>query len=173
MVTIYDGRTDAVTVASNVAVVLVPAVADTTLEDITLAEYNAGTAIECSIREFSLTGTVQNRQEQFLCDADASEWGGPVTWTIDPVVIQAGDPQDANTLLDGLTKGEIRYIVQRLGLAHDTAAAAGQKVRIAKVEVSLVEDMPMVATPDGTKFEARLHFAVREFQRNAAIVSGT
>lgn len=169
MVTKYDGRTTAVNVATNVTLNLMPAIADATLKKALLTEWEAGTTFECNIREFSPSGSVNTREEQFLCDADVMESAGATKWSIDPIVIQTGNPQTANTFLDSLVVGSKFFLGRRAGLPYSTAAAAAQRISLWQVEVSLVEDMPDVANADGNKFETRVHLAVKKHERNATI----
>ena len=96
---------------------------------------------------------------------------GATTWSVDPLVIQTGDPQAANPLLDALTPGTTRYVVRRLGLAHAAAGAVAQKVTVVKVQVTLKEAMPIAANADGQKFETRVHWAVKAVNQAAALAT--
>lgn len=168
-VTQFDGRTTAVNVAANTQVVLVPAIADATLAAITKAEYDAGEAIETSIKTVNITGSVATQTEQYLSDSDVSQTTGATTWSADPFDLVAGDPQTPNTWLAGLTEGQVVYVVQRRGLPHATESAAGQKVSIARCEITLIEDGPATANADGDKYHVLIHVAVKQFERKAAI----
>ena len=172
MVTAYDPRATAINVAANTTVAFLPAIASADLSVVTLAEFNAGTTVQCAIREINASGSVATSTEQFLCDAEVAQTTGATTWSIDPIVIQSGDPQAANPLLDALVPGTVRYIVQRRGLPHAAAAAAAQKISVFKVEVTLNEPMPMVANVDGQKYENRIHVAVKQVKLAAAITAG-
>ena len=171
MVTAYDPRPTAINVAANTTINLLPALADTTLAAVTLAEWNAGTTVQCAIREFNLSGSVATSSEQFLCDPEVSETTGATTWSVDPLVVQTGDPQAANSLLDALTPGTTRYIVRRLGLPHGAAGAIAQKVTVIQVQVTLKEVMPLTANADGQKFETRVHWAVKKVNQAATLVT--
>lgn len=167
----YDARDASVVIAANFTSILVPLISDPDLAEATVAELEAGTAFECSIREIGVTGAATNNTDQFLCDEEPSETPGPVTWSIDPVVILMGDPQAPNPLLDSLTRGSVHYLVQRRGLPHADPFAAAQRISITKVEVSLVEDVAVAANTEGRKFESRVHFAVRKHERNAVVAA--
>lgn len=168
-ITEYDGRTNAVEVVGNVSAVMAPAVADATLKAVTVAEVTAGTAIEYSTRDISLTGSVATKTDQFLADVDVETTTGATTFTIDPIVLAAGDPQNPDPFITSLTKGATFYLIERRGMDRLTAYAAAQKVAVTQVEVTLLEDMPVTANADGQTFEVRLHLAVKKHERNASI----
>lgn len=165
----YDGRTDAVKVASNFTTVLAPVGVDATAPKV--AEIEAGTAYQCSIRTQGITGSPNNITDQFLCDEDQQETPGSVTWSMDPIEIQVGDPQVANAFLDGLIRGDRRWVVERRGPNHDTAFAAGDRVSVAEVEVSHVEWVAAAANTNGDKFQKRLHFAVKRYVPDAVVAA--
>lgn len=169
MVTAYDPRATAINVAANSTINLLPALSSADYSAVTLAEWNAGTTVQCAIREFGLNGSVATSTDQFLCDAETMENTGATTWSVDPLVIQTGDPQAANALLDPLVPGVTRYIVRRLGLPHAAAGAAAQKVTVIKVQVTLKETMPIAANADGKKFETRVSWAVKAVNQAAAL----
>lgn len=172
MVTMYTGRETAVRTAKHHAAVLAPLVADPTLKTATLAEVNAGHAIQCSIKEIGITGSPNNESEQYICDEDATETAGATTWSITPLVLDAGNPQEANELVDNLVKGSILYVIERRGPVHDVEFAADALVSIAKIEVSHVEWVEVTANTAGEKFRVRIHASVRKYERVATIVEG-
>ena len=169
MVTKYDGRVGAIAVAANTTVNIMPAVADSTMKTVTVSEWDAGTTIECGIREFQSSGSHQPRTDQLLCEPTQTEERGTVTYSIDPTVVLVGDPQDPNPFLDGLVEGDTVYIGRRDGLPHDAAGASGQRIFMWRAEVVLVEPMGVAANADGSKYEARITWAVKAFERLATI----
>lgn len=171
MVTAYDPRLAAINVAANSTINLLPALASADMSAVTLAEWNAGTTVQCAIREFDLAGSVATGTEQFLCDAEEMETTGATKWTVAPLVIQTGDPQAANALLDALTPGTTRYIVRRLGIAHATAGAVGQKVTTIRVQVTLKETVSIAANANGQKYETRVHWAVKGVNQSALLAT--
>lgn len=170
--TMYDTRTLGVEIAGNTATVLTPLVADPLLSKATIAEINAGTAIQCAIKELDVSGTANTRSDQLLCDTDEAETPGTVKWSIAPIIVRIKDPQQADTFVDGLVRGDVVYIIQRRGLPHSTAFAAAQRISITRAVISLVEDMPVQANADGNKYEVRIHFAAKAHNRTA-VVSAT
>jgi hypothetical protein len=171
-ITVFPGRETAVTVAGNSAVNIMPAVADPNLASVTVAEWDAGEAIECSIRKVGLSGDIKNHDDQFLCDADSVEYAGTVKWSIDPIEIQAGDPQKPDTWLSSLQRGQTVYIGQRYGIPHGAAAEAGQVInQLTKAEVSNVGWKAVEANTDGSKFEKVISFAVKANHIDAKVVA--
>ena len=169
--TIFTGRRDQMVMASKVSVVFAPAIADPTLKTVTVPEYNAGVATQCSIRELNPTGAPQTSTDQFLCDADQVESPGPVTYSIDPIRILAGDPQNPDPWLDGLERGQTVFLLVRPGLPHADPAEAGQRLRVWEAKVNLIQDAPYQANADGAKFEVEVHLAVQKFERNATLTA--
>lgn len=169
-INVYSGRARMTRVAKNHAAWMVPVVADATLKVGTVAEVLAGQAIECSIKKIGVTGDTSMESDQYLCDEYETETAGPIKYSLDAIEILAGDPQQADPFIEGLTAGETVYLIERRGIEHSTEPAAGQRISIAKLEVALVEWVEAEANTSD-KYRYRLHFAVAGYEPFATIVA--
>lgn len=168
-VKIFAGRRDMMTMAGKVTVNFMPVVSDSTLLKVTPAEWNAGTLIECAIRELTPSADAQMQTDQWLCDVDQVETPGPTKHSLAPIRLLAGDPQNPDPWLEGLTRGQTLYLAVRPGIAHAEPIAADQRIRVWQTQVSSLVDAPYSANADGAKFEVDLTLAVQRFERNARI----
>jgi hypothetical protein len=128
----------------NVRISVVTTIADT--ENPTVAELNAGTSVDISCY---LTGdgwapggsqaTVEDRR---LCSVQIYGTPGTATYSLELTYIE--NPQSAtdNDAFDALDPGTDLYIVERRGIAYDTAFAAAQKVTIHPVTPGIYRQLP-------------------------------
>lgn len=165
----YDPRDVEMEIASNTTLVLLPMIADSTLKTVSVTEIEAGVAFECATAAFGLVPSPTTREKQNLCDKDARQRPGSTTWSIEPLIIDAGDPQATNDFIDGLVVGETRYLTQRDGLPHLDAFAAGQKVANAQVTIQAVSRVPLAASTDGTSYQWRIDLAVDQVEQFATV----
>ena len=165
----YDGHTGAVKIAAHYDAVLAPAVLDLAAPKV--AEIEAGTSFTCSTRLVEIAGTSTSTSDQWLCDADTVETPGAVTWTGQPIVIQAGPPQTPNTFISGLTSGAVRYLIERRGLAPTAAYTSSQIVSVAEIEISHWEHVAAEANTEGRKWEYRIHYTVRRYRQVATVAT--
>lgn len=162
MTTAYNGRDKAVTVAGNVVVNAMPAIAGYDTRKLTTTEWDAGTTIECNIRKIEVTADAGTRTDQYLCDDDQIEERGPIKWQVAPIEINAGDPQKPDAWLAALTVGQTLFLGQRYGLPYTAPAASAQIAnQVTKVEVSAIEWVAPEANANGSKFFKKISFAVK------------
>ena len=158
----YDGRTDAVAVASNFTLVIVPAVTWPAVKA-TEVEATGSLAIQCAITTWGVTPQESTQTEQYLCDKIASETAGAVRYSIEPLTILAGDPQEQNAIVSALPPNTIVYLVERRGVSHDTTFALGDIVSVVKAEVIYCVPAPVTANENGDKFNLTAKFAVKDY----------
>jgi len=154
--------------AGNTTINIMPAVASATLAAVTVAEWDAGTTIQEATEEFSLTTDASTLSRKKIGDTVATQRPGSRTYQISDTVLVASSPQSANTLIEGLTIDAIKYIGVRPGLADTTAAAAAQKVWLAKVQVLSCDPEP-ITTEDGNAYQWRVRWLVLDRNLAAAI----
>lgn len=147
---------DGVEVLENSAVIVAPAVAD--LDKPTVAEYNAGTAIQCSIKAFGISTDVSYVSSQYLCDKVAKKRVGNREYNLEPLTIKIGDPQ-AETISAKFVEDSVVYLIHRPGLKHTTPAAASQKAQVIKARVAAVDLVP-IGVEEGSVYELRVALAV-------------
>lgn len=156
--------------AGNTVINIMPAVASTTLAAVTVAEWNAGTMIQCAIEEFAMTTNASTATRKKLCDKVATQRPGARTYEASDTVIVASSPQAANALIEGLTLDAIKYVAVRPGLADTTAAAAAQKIWVDKRQVLAVDPEPMT-TEEGNAYAWRVKWLVLGRNLAAAITA--
>lgn len=167
-ITVFDP--DDTYTARNTVINIMPAVASATLAGATLAEWNAGTMIQCAIEEFSMTTDAQTRTRKKLCDDVAAQAPGARTYQAGDTVVVAPDPQTANTFLDSLTVGAVKYVSVRPGMADDTAAAATQKIWLDKRQILSIDPEP-ITTEDGNAYAWRIRWLVMGRNLKATILA--
>ena len=156
--------------AGNTVINIMPAVASATLVAVTVAEWNAGTMIQCATEEFSMTTEAATASRKKICDKVATQRPGERTYVASDTVIVASSPQAANTLVDGLTLDAIKYVAVRPGLTDSTAAAASQKVWVDKRQVLAVDPEP-ITTEEGNAYAWRVKWLVLGRNLAAAITA--
>ena len=156
-ITAYDP--DDTYTAGNTVINVMPAVADGTLEKVTVAEWAAGTMIQCATEEFSQTTDASTTTRKKICDRIATQKPGDRTYQAGDTVIVAADPQAANPLLETLALDSIHYVSVRPGLDDKTAATAGQKLWTDKRQVLSVDPEP-INTEEGNSYQWRIKWLV-------------
>lgn len=167
----YDPRDAEMEIAGNTALIMLPSIADATLKSVTVTETEAGIAFECATAAFGLVPSPTTREKQNLCDKDARQRPGTTSWSIESLIVDAGDPQAANAFVDTLVIGETRYLVQRDGLPHLDAFAAGQKIMAAQVVIQAISRVPLAASTDGTSYQWRIDVTVDQVEQFATIAA--
>lgn len=167
-ITTYDP--DDVYTAGNTTIVIMPAVADATLAAVTLAEWNAGTAIQEAIEEFSTTTDASTITRKKIGDTVATQKVGQRTYTVSDTVLVAESPAAASTLIASMTWGAIKYLAVRPNVADSTAGAATQKLWVLKVQVRACDPEP-ITTEDGNSYQWRVKWVVLGRNLNAALTS--
>jgi len=147
---------DGVEVLENSAVIVAPAVAD--INEPTVAEYNAGTAIQCSIKAFGISTDVSYVSSQYLCDKVAKKRVGNREYNLEPLTIKIGDPQ-SETISAKFVEDSVVYLIHRPGLKHTTPAASSQKAQVIKARVAAADLVP-IGVEEGSVYELRVALAV-------------
>ena len=152
---------DGVEILGNSRVVALPAVAD--LDAATVAEANAGTAIECSIKQFGATTDVSYVDAQYLCDKVAQRRVGRREFNMEPLVIKV-DPQDT-TAIEAIFYEDAKVtLLHRPGINHTDAFASGQQYQAVQGTVAAV-DLVAVDLTEGAVYELRVALAVEKATR--------
>ena len=125
--------------AGNVALIITPSVDDITAP--TVAELEAGVAIQCATRGWGGSTTVQKNSDQYLCQTESVEETGQRTRTLTAIEVDMANPANAGTdaLLAVVEEDAIVYVIERPGIAHDTAPAAAQEVDVWKVRIASID----------------------------------
>ena len=156
--------------AGNTVINIMPAVASATLAAVTVAEWNAGTMIQCATEEFALTTDASTGSRKKICDKVATQRPGTRTYQASDTVITASSPQSANALIEGMALDAIKYVAVRPGLADTTAAAVAQKVWVDKRQVLAVDPEP-ITTEEGNAYAWRVKWLVLGRNLAAAITA--
>lgn len=128
----------------NVKIAVVTTIADP--EEPTVAELTAGTVVDISCY---LTGdgwapggsqnTVEDRR---LCSVQIYGTPGTASYSLELTYIENPQSSTDNDAFDALDPGTLVYIVERRGIAYDTAFAAGQKVTVHPVRPGIHRQLP-------------------------------
>ena len=142
----------------------------------TLAELNAGVAVECASRGFDQSTNVSTNTDQYLCDTEAREEVGSRTRQIAPFEIDAEDITTDDDFTDLVTEDAVVYLWVRPGVKHTEDIAAAQRGWGYKVRVSSVDPKAVTAgaTGSGQKFGYRVAVTVleRELKSEVATTGG-
>lgn len=122
----------------NVSVGVAPAIATMTAP--TIEELNAGIGLDCAITTFNGTSDTDSETIDWLCDPASEQLPTSTTHSIDDLVIK-GTGQEDDDLITALQVGDAVYFWRRDGIAHDTAAAVGQKIWIWKAIVTSIDPL--------------------------------
>ena len=152
---------DGVEVLGNSRVLALPAAAD--LDAITVAEGNAGTAIECSIKQFGATTDVTYINAQYLCDKVAKRRVGRREYNMEPLTIKV-DPQDTEAIEAIFYEDAKVTLMHRPGIEHTEELATGQKYQAVQGTVAAVDLVPVDLT-EGAVYELRVALAVEKATR--------
>lgn len=130
----------------NVAVWLVPAIADTTKPKLT--EISAVTAVDisCYLTSDGYTTSLDQQviADERLCSVETFEQPGRVTRSLSVVYIDntnSPNSTTANKAKDTLKPGSVHYVVVRRGKAFDAPFAVGDKVTVTPVKAGEYDDM--------------------------------
>lgn len=150
---------DDVYTAGNTVINIMPAVADPTLDVVTLAEWNAGVMIQCAVEEFGNTTDASTSTRKKICDRIATQRPGNRTYNANDTVI-VFDPQQTDPLIESLkVLDAIHYVSVRPGLDDETAAASGQKLWTDKRQVLSADPEP-ITTEEGNAYQLRIRWMV-------------
>ena len=152
--------------AGNTAVVLCPSVANIAAP--TVAEIEAGYAIQCAIESIELSSDVDTQSRKKLCDTVATQSPGEMTYTTADTEIVASDPQQKNNILELCAPGSIVYMIVRPGVKHNAAFAANQRVWVNRQQVTAY-DAGDVTTDTGDAFSWVIHWATKAREYNAVV----
>jgi len=160
VITVYDPA--GIATAANSRIVVLPAVAD--LNAITVAEWNAGLAVECATEAFGTQTNVSMVSRKKLCDPVATQRPGDRTYEMSGELrLTLDDPQAADglELMDKFALDDTVYLAHRPGLAHTDAAAADQRYEGLKAIVAGV-DLAPISTEAGEEYEFVVQLAIQE-----------
>lgn len=166
MTTKYDP--DDYYTAGNTVINIMPAVV--AIAAPTLAEWNAGTEVQCAVEEFAMTTNVSTSERKKICDKIATQRPGQRTYEASDTVIVSSDPQAANPLLASLTLDSKHYVGVRPGKDDTTAAASGDKVWVDYRQVLAVDPEP-ITTEEGNAYAWRVRWMVLNRTYSGAIAS--
>ncbi|MCW5951790.1 MAG: hypothetical protein KIT69_06000 [Propionibacteriaceae bacterium] len=157
---------DGISTIGNLSLQLIPAIA-TPATKITLAEWNAGTVTQLSIRNLGVNGEQNVFEDIRLGTVDIFEGLGRNRISIDPVqvVFNPQAPTDTtNYKIHSLLKaGGTVFLAQRLGLLQETAAAASQIASyVYQVKVGVPNEVPVDNTDDGGIFMRQFKLAFQK-----------
>ena len=128
-----------------VAVRALPAVAN--LDAPTLAEWNAGIDISCSLTSDGSTPSVDQQvaTDERLCSTQVFEQPGRITNSLDLIYIDntnSPNEETDNKAKDTLVPGSEHVIGVRRGMPYEAAAATGQKVTLFPVKPGVYSELP-------------------------------
>lgn len=131
----------------NVAVWLVPAIADTTAPKLTEISASGSVDISCYLTSDGYTTSLDQQviSDERLCSTEVFEQPGRVTRGLDVIYIDnTNSPNEttANKAKETLVPGSVHYVVVRRGVAFDEPFAVGQKVTVTPVKAGQYNDMP-------------------------------
>lgn len=154
--------------AGNVVICLMPAVAN--LAAPTLAEWNAGTMIQCATEEFENSTSAKTNERKKLCDKVSTQVTGSRTYSASDTAIVSDDPQGDAPYPAILVPDATVFVGVRPGLDHKTEATAGQKVWIDERQV-LAIDPVKITTDEGDAFQWTIQWAVKDRTYTAALAA--
>lgn len=158
----------------NVAVWLVPAIADTTAPKVTEVTAESAVDISCYLTSdgFSPSLDQQVISDERLCSTEVFEQPGRVTRGLDVTYIDntnSDNEATSNKAKDTLVPGSVHYVVVRRGKAFDEPLAAGDKVTVTPVKAGQYNDLPPEAN-SVLKTSQKL-FITERTQSNVALVA--
>lgn len=153
--------------AGNATIILTASIAD--MNAPTVAELDAGIAIECATRGFGSSTNVSTTSDQYLCDVEAREEEGARTRSLEPIEYDVADPQAEDAVLAIADEGMVYYVAVRYGVPHGEAVAADKYVDVFKVRTTSVDRVPLATSGNG-KFGNRITTTVlgRAFHKKIA-----
>ena len=144
--------------AGNTTVLILPACANA--EAPTVAEINAGYAIQCAIEELEMTVDADTTERKKICDKVATQSVGKRTYQAGDTSLVAEDPQQASPLMDLLIEDAIVYLLVRPGMDDSKAFRAGQRVWVDRRQVVSVSPMT-INTDEGNAYGWTVSWAVK------------
>lgn len=125
-----------ITNRGNVSVSIVPAIAD--IENPKLTEIQSGTAIDCSITEFSAKSSTDTETVDWLCTSQSETIPSSTTHEIDDLTIKTSGQSDQE-IIKALSIGDVVYIVRRDGIPSKTDYAVNNLVWVWKVVITSID----------------------------------
>lgn len=130
----------------NVAVWLVPAIADTTAPSLTELSAAGAVDISCYLTSDGYTTSLDQQviSDERLCSTETFEQPGRVSRTLSVTYIDnTNSPNEttSNKAKETLVPGSVHYVVVRRGKAFDTAFAVGDKVTVTPVKAGQYDDV--------------------------------
>ena len=167
---------DGIEAAGRGAVLFVPAVADLTAP--TMAEMSAGIALQCALDAFPTSLDQPTTTRTKYCMKQGVQSPGKATYSVGPLVVdwdhQSLDSTGKYAYQEDLVEGAKGYLIDRRGLDHDAAWAAGQIVTIWPVTIGAPIDVDIDAgSTDGQTLRRQFNAFVRDqVQFDVAIAAG-
>lgn len=130
----------------NVAVWLVPAIADTTAPKLTELSAASAVDISCYLTSDGYTTSLDQQviSDERLCSTETFEQPGRVSRTLSVTYIDnTNSPNEttSNKAKETLVPGSVHYVVVRRGVAFDEPFAVGQKVTVTPVKAGQYDDV--------------------------------
>lgn len=154
---------------------LVPAVADTDLSTVALAEANAGTAVQIScyltVGGYAITVDQATITDERECDTVTRQAAGRKSYSLGITGIDNTNTTLSatdNKLADALTEGSKWFAIRRRGKAWDAVWAVGDKVSVTEFTVGAKVEVPAEAN---SVLRSQWNTFVVAHEPNAAIIA--
>lgn len=159
----------------NVAVWVVPAIADTAAPKLTEVSAVGAVDLSCYLTSDGYTTSLDQQviADERLCSVEVFEQPGRVTRGLDVIYIDntnSVNEATSNKAKDTLIPGSVHYVVVRRGKAFDEPFAVGDKVTVTPVKAGEYNDMPPEAN-SVLKTGQKL-FITERTQSDVALVAG-
>ena len=150
----------------NVALGIAPSVVD--INNPTVAELNAATAIECSVTNFNASSSTDSEAVDWLCTPESEQLPASTSHTMDDIMIKTTG-QDDEDLINALKIGDTVFLYRRDGKASDSEIAAGDRVWVWRVVITSIDP----AEASNTYVAVNAHVNVLGRSKTAVAVAET
>ena len=158
----------------NVAVWVVPAIADTTKPKLTEVSAASGEDLSCYLTSDGYNPSVDQQviEDGRLCSTETYEQPGRTSRGLEVTYIDNTNSENeatSNKAKETLVPGSVHYVVVRRGKAFDEPFAAGDKVTVTPVKAGVYNDLPPEAN-SVLKTSQKL-FIIEKTQVDVALVA--
>jgi hypothetical protein len=150
---------DARYTAGNTVIGDAPAIANINAPK--LAELAASITFEGATEAFGSSTNVTKGTRKMIADKVGKQRVTNREYQMENLTIMAGNPQDANELVDSFVPDSTHYLWIRPGVDDSTALAAAQKVQVIETTVDAC-DLRQVSTADGDEFAVVVSLSVQD-----------